>query len=255
MTKQLNYLTNYIGGKSGLRKTLAQYIPEDIGSYIEVFGGGAWLLFYREKWANLEVYNDLDKNLYNLFNVIKFHPEAFIKEFRFMLNSRDIFNDMKDFAPVTDIQKAAKFFYLLQRSYGAKKGVFATARNGESSGGKSQCGIIERVAKCALRLDKVYIENLDFEELIRRYDIENAFFYLDPPYTKGAGYDIVSTKKFEHERLKNTLLEIKGRFMLSYDDSPEIRKMYKDFNIRGAERKNNLSAKNAKYKEVIITNY
>lgn len=250
-----NYFINWIGGKRLLRKYIAELIPTDISSYIEVFGGGAWVLFYKERWANLEVYNDLDNNLYNLFSVVKYHAEAFAKEFQFMINSRKLFKDMLDFKPITDIQKAAQFFFLIQRSYGAKMEQFAYGRNGNSSCAKSQNNIIERVFSTSKRLDKVYIENLDFEDLIKRYDCENAFFYLDPPYTKGQGYNVVKTKDFEHERLFNCLKNLKGKWLLSYNDSEEIRKLYKDYNIIEIERNNSLSNKRNIYKELLIKNY
>ena len=255
MTKQTNYFINWIGGKRLLRKTISELIPEDIKSYIEVFGGGAWVLFYKERWANLEVYNDLDNNLFNLFSVVKYHAEEFYREFLYMLNSRKLFNIMRDYIPITDIQRAARFFFLLQRSYGSKRGQFAYARNGASGSAKSQLNIIERVRCTANRLDKVIIENEDFEDIFRRYDYESAFFYLDPPYTEGEGYATVKTKDFEHERLFNCLKNIKGRWLLSYNDSPKIRELYKDYTIIEVERRNILSKDKGSYKELLIKNY
>lgn len=251
MATKTNYFINWIGGKRLLRKTIAELIPEDIKSYIEVFGGGAWVLFYKAKWANLEVYNDLDNNLYNLFTIVKYHAEAFEKEFQFMINSRKGFKDMLEFKPLTDIQRAAKFFFLLQRSYGAKMGQFAYG----SRCATSQNNIIERVKSVSVRLDKVYIENLDFEDLIRRYDHKDAFFYLDPPYTKGLGYQIVKTKDFEHDRLFNCIKNIKGRWLLSYDDNAYIRQLYKDYKIIEVSRVNLLGSKSGEYKELLIKNY
>lgn len=253
--KNQNYFINWIGGKRLLRKHIAELIPKDIASYIEVFGGGAWVLFYKERWANLEVYNDLDNNLYNLFSVVKYHAEAFAKEFQFMINSRKLFKNMLDFKPITDIQKATQFFFLLQRSYGAKMEQFAYGRNGNSSCAKSQINIIERVFSTSKRLDKVYIENLDFEELIQRYDCETAFFYLDPPYTKGQGYKVVKTKNFEHERLFNCLKNIKGRWLLSYNDCEFIKELYKDYKIIEITRNNTINKNGGKYKELLIKNY
>lgn len=257
MTTKTNYFINWIGGKRALRKTIAELIPTDIKSYIEVFGGGAWVLFYKDKWANLEVYNDFDNNLYNLFTVVKYHSEEFEKEFRFMINCRKGFQDMLEFKPLTDIQRAAKFFFLLQRSYGAKMRQFAYGRNGNSGSAKSQNNIIERIKSTSLRLDKVYIENLDFENLIKRYDHEDAFFYLDPPYVKGKDsvYNIVKVKDFEHERLFNCIKNIKGRWLLSYDDNEYIRNLYKDFNIIEVSRLNTLSKYRTTYNEILIKNY
>ena len=65
------YLINWIGGKRQLREAVSKLIPENITSYIEPFGGGGWVLFYYQKWAELEVYNDLDGRLVNLFRVVK----------------------------------------------------------------------------------------------------------------------------------------------------------------------------------------
>lgn len=254
MTKD-NYFINWIGGKRLLRAKIAELIPQDIGSYIEPFGGGAWVLFYKDKWANLEIYNDLDKDLYNLFNIVKFHPDEFVKEFKWMINCRHLFKQTLESKPLTDIQRAAKFFYLIQRSYGAVRTQFAYARNGKESSGKSHFNIINRVLATAKRIDKVIVENLDFEELIRRYDCESAFFYLDPPYSKGQGYATTSTKNFGHERLRDCLKNIKGKWLLSYDDSDYIRELYAEFNIIETSRNNLLSSKKGAYKELLIKNY
>lgn len=255
-TKNDNYLINWIGGKRLLRKKIEELIPTDIGSYIEPFGGGAWVLFYKERWANLEVYNDLDCNLYNLFNVVKYHPDEFIKDLQWMLNCRSLFKQTLNSIPITDIQKASKFFYLLQRSFGSKRTHFGTVRNGLASSGKSHANIINRIRSITQRLDKVTIENLDFEEILTKYDCESAFFYLDPPYSKGEGYATTSTKDFAHKRLCECLKNIKGRWLLSYDDSEFIRSLYKDFKIVEVSRLTTLNAtRNGIYKELFISNY
>ncbi len=89
-----DHLITWVGGKRLLRKTIIELIPYDsIKSYIEPFGGGAWVLFGKDKHAKLEVYNDLDNRLTNLFKIVKFHPEALIKELEFSLNSRKQFAD------------------------------------------------------------------------------------------------------------------------------------------------------------------
>lgn len=111
------------------------------------------------------------------------------------------------------------------------------------------------------RLDKVMIENRDFETLIKQYDFEDAFFYCDPPYSQGCGYDVTSTKDFDHERLREVLGNIKGRFLLSYDDSPKIRELYKGFEMIEVERLNGINnrsdVENRKkiFRELLIANY
>ena len=111
------------------------------------------------------------------------------------------------------------------------------------------------------RLDKVLIENRDFEKLIKQYDFEDAFFYCDPPYSKGCGYEVTSTENFDHERLREVLGNIQGRFLLSYDDSPKIRELYKGFEMIEVERLNGINNKqgtsreNKIFKELLIANY
>jgi DNA adenine methylase len=68
----------WIGGKRLLRKEIAKYVPQGIQGYIEPFGGAAWVMLFRERWAGLEVYNDLDNRLVNLFLQVKYHPEELI---------------------------------------------------------------------------------------------------------------------------------------------------------------------------------
>lgn len=118
--KQYKYLIGWIGGKSLLRKTIAALIPQKIPTYIEPFGGAAWVLFYKDKWAELEIYNDIDCRLVNLFNVVKYHPCELARQMCYMLSSRQQFSDMLKYEGFTDIQRAAKFLYVIAHSFGAK---------------------------------------------------------------------------------------------------------------------------------------
>ena len=108
------------------------------------------------------------------------------------------------------------------------------------------------------RFSSVVIEQKNYDNLIKVYDRPKAFFYLDPPYSKGEGYEVCSTKDFEHEKLAETLKNIKGKFLLSYDDSKLIRKLYKGFDIIEISRHkgiNNYCPKGREYKELLIKNY
>jgi len=261
MTIDKKSLINWVGGKRLLRKTIEPLIPKDITSYIEPFGGGAWILLYKEKWANLEVYNDLDGRLVNLFRIVKYHPNALKEELNYLLGSREMFFQFLNGTFITDIQKAAQFYFTITRSFGGKGKTFGVTKKSDGGACKSQKNVFDRIDAIHKRLDKVLIENRDFEKLINQYDIEGAFFYCDPPYSQGCGYDVISTKDFDHERLRNTLKNIKGRFLLSYDDSPYIRELYKDFEIIEVTRLNGINNRggnnraNKYYKELLIANY
>ena len=262
MTIDRKCLINWVGGKRLLRKTIAPLIPTDIKSYIEPFGGGAWVLFYKDKWADLEVYNDLDGRLTNLFRIVKYHPNAFKEEFKYLLGSREMFLQFLAAKPYTDIQKAVQFYFLITRSFGGRGETFGTVKKSSGGASKSQKNVAEKIDAIHNRLDKVMIENRDFERLIKQYDFEDAFFYCDPPYTYGCGYEITTTEGFEHERLRDTLKDIKGRFLLSYDDSPKVRVLYKGYEMIEVERLNGINnkdggtqRKNKMFKELLIANY
>lgn len=255
-----NGLIGWIGGKKILRKTIAPLIPADIDSYIEPFGGAAWVMLYKEKWADLEIYNDLDGRLVNLFRIVKYHPKAFIEEIKYLLGSREMFTQYLNGTFLTDIQRAVQFFFIVTRSFGGNCRTFGVSRRKMSSACRTENAIMEKVNCIHERFERVLIENRDFETLIKQYDYEGAFFYCDPPYSCGTGYATTSTKKFEHERLKNVLDNVKGRFLLSYDDSPKIRNLYKDYEMIEVARHNGinhrLDATHKKvYNELLIANY
>ena len=117
----------WIGGKSLLAKRIVSLFPDNIGRYIEVFGGGASVLFYKEKHAPFEVYNDADSQLVNLFKCVKFHRSELQREISTYINSREVFEDIKELASIrglTDIQRAAMFFVQAKISYGADRRSF-----------------------------------------------------------------------------------------------------------------------------------
>lgn len=242
-----------IGGKKLLRKTICEHFPES-GSYdryIEVFGGAGWVLFYKDKHANLEVYNDADGELVNLMRCIKYHAGELQREIDGYCNAREFFEDVTEQMGVrglTDIQRAARYFYNIKISFGA---------NGRQFGcnTKNLAKSIEYLTDVQRRLmmPSVVIEHKDFENLIKVYDRPTAFFYCDPPYHTTEKYYNVQFTESDHKRLYNTLAAIKGKFLLSYNDDDFVRDLYKNFNIAPVERNNNLS--NGKFKELIITNY
>jgi DNA adenine methylase len=262
MTIDRKCLINWVGGKRLLRKTIAPLIPKDIKSYIEPFGGGAWVLFYKDRWADLEIYNDLDGRLVNLFRIVKYHPNAFKEEYRDLLGSREMFMQFLNGTFITDIQKAVQFYFLITRSFGGRGETFGTVKKSSGGASKSQRNVLDKIDAIHKRLDKVMVENRDFEKLIKQYDFEDAFFYCDPPYTAGCGYEVTTTEGFDHERLRDTLKNIKGRFLLSYDDSPKVRELYKGYEMIAVERLNGINnksgadgRKNKMFKEVLIANY
>jgi len=142
--------------------------------------------------------------------------------------------------------------YLITRSFGSKGDSFGTS---QKRGTSSMYNRLERIKELHKRLDMVIIENLSYEQVIDKYDTKSNFFYCDPPYMLGYTYE--NSKQFSHEELCKKLKGIKGRFILSYDDNPEVLKLYKGFDIRHVTRTKGINRKEGKseFKEVIIANF
>ena len=114
----------WIGGKKALRGKIVEQFPAHgtYNRYIEVFGGAGWVLFSSDRHATMEVYNDVNGNLINLFRCIKYHPDAVQDELQYILLSREQFYDAREQIEIrgmTDIQRAARFFVLIKESFGA----------------------------------------------------------------------------------------------------------------------------------------
>lgn len=247
----MNSFIAWIGGKKALRQQITALFPESFDCYVEVFGGAGWVLFYKDCHAKKEVFNDLNSELINLYRCIKYHPEELQKQFEWNLLSRELFNQCRDMSleHLTDIQRAARYFFLIKESFGSKMTSF---RTGAFDLQKS----IDYLLEVQKRLKNVLIENLDFERLIQIYDRENTLFYLDPPYYGTERYYEEKFSAGDHERLKSCLDTVNGKFILSYNDCPYIRALYRDYDLREVSRMNSLSSENRTgYKELLIKNY
>lgn len=222
--------------------------------YIEVFGGAGWVLFGKDKLpSQLEVFNDVDSNLVNLYRCIKYHCGELQRELDWLLISREQFSDCKksfELSGLTDIQRAARYFLIIKISFGADRKTFGTAK-------KNLANSIEYLPEIKERLKEVVVENKDFEDLIKVYDRQNALFYLDPPYYGTEKYYDSSFTIADHKRLAARLKIIKGKFILSYNNDSFIKDLYADFFIEEVSRNNNLATKvkSGSYDELIISNF
>lgn len=251
----------YIGGKRILSKRIVEMIastPHD--GYAEVFVGMGGVFLRRTHAPKVEVINDYNYEVANFFRVLQVHYTAFLDWLRHYVTSRRHFEDLKatDPARLTDMQRAARFLYLQRLAFGGKVagqnyGVDATG--GARFNMTRLAPILEDVHE---RLSGVVIECLPWQDFIGRYDRKGMLFYLDPPYygnecDYGAG--LFSRDQFDD--MAAMLRRIKGRFILSLNDRPEVREIFKAFTITGVETTYTIAGSdNAKrVGEVIITNY
>lgn len=257
--KKLTSPFGWVGGKSRLAKDIVKHIPQHT-LYIEVFGGALSVLYAKPKFLPIqkyrEVVNDINGELINLHRQIQTHPETLQQFLSNMLISRDIFNAIKKgcYMPHNDIERAAIYYYLLTQSFGSKGENFAMAA--KSRGPKD---IYKSFMKWSQRLRFVTIEHMSYDKLITEYDKAEAFFYCDPPYIGTESYYKLP-KSFtidDHIKLRDLLSQIKGKFLLSYNDCEVARDLYKDFYITQTKEitytlcKN----KNKSVKEIFISNY
>jgi DNA adenine methylase len=247
----------WIGGKRLLREQISRFVPEQdipfkarkIHYYVEVFGGVAWMLLYKPRWFMYEIYNDANGDLVNLFNVMKYHPHELWREFRLMPDSQEMFDYFKTNRPITDVQRAAACYVKYAHSFSGRGETYAFKPN-------SMTVLARKILALAKRLDKVAVTQDGFERVIKRFDRENVFLYLDPPYYGCEHLYDATIGTNDHIRLRDMLREFAGKFALSYNDHPAIRELYKDFRIETiTTRYSALGTDRKSVNELLILNY
>lgn len=220
----------WIGGKRRLAKTILPLFPEH-QCYVEPFAGGAAMFFMRPEPAKVEVLNDVNSDLVNLYRVVQHHLEELVRQFKWALVSRQMFKWLQDTRPetLTDIQRAARFFYLQHMAFGAKVSGQSFGVATTTKPGLNLLRIEERLSEAHLRLAQVFIENQTWQEVVKRYDRPHTLFFMDPPYWQTAGYG-GDFPWAEYEQLASTLANIKGKAILTLNDHPDIRNLFSRFN-------------------------
>jgi len=248
----------YIGAKHYLHKFLLNILPDDYEkkTYVEVFGGSAKFLFYK-KPSKIEVLNDKDDYIVNLYRVLFYNYKEFKNYFLHLsLCSRTEFDRIKEKLRNNDfndaIEKAYCYLYYLSYSFSTSLKNFDSSF--EALKKKKILSILKIIYKAKKRLNNVIIENLDFRELIDKYDSKDTIFYCDPPYY-GLNLYRLSFSEKDHLDLYTKLKNIKGKFILSYNEADEILNLYKDFNIEKIAYESKSLRKGTQYNELIIYNY
>lgn len=225
---------------------------------LSLLWGGGWV-FWKKRFSKVEVLNDTNKDLINLYKIVKYHPDEFVKQFDFELISRFVFDNIKkqNIDNLTDIQKAARFYYLQSLSFGGKN---TDQRFGVFIDRKFRLNLNElksEILNYHKRLSEATIECLDYKEVIAKYDRDFTFFYLDPPYLGTQDYYTGNLfENSEYYALAEILKNIKGNFILSINDTPKTREIYKDFQIKEVKTTYSLYPDNNKeITELLIKNF
>jgi DNA adenine methylase len=221
----------YIGGKSKLSKTIIEMMPAH-KAYCEVFAGAAWV-FFRKPPSKYEVINDLDSDLICFYRVLQNHLEEFLRQFKWLLASREWFEYFKRqqaAAGLTDIQRAARYYYLQRMCFAGRVRGRTFGASPMSRPRINLLRIEEELSEVHLRLTGVTIEHLPWQQFIKTYDKPGTLFFLDPPYYKAPYYNH-NFKIGDFEELADILAGIKSHFVLSINDHPEMRSVFKCFRI------------------------
>ena len=245
----------YIGGKNRLAREIISLFPEHV-TYVEAFAGGAQVFFHKEA-SKVEVLNDLDFEIVNFFRICQHHYEELVRYLRYCLISRRWHDLLAAEKPesLTDIQRAGRFFYLQKNSFG---GLILKQHY--------HYGVIQRpnynpnripaIIKAAhQRLQGVQIESLPYEQILERYDRPTTLFYLDPPYWRRKLYKFNFTDE-DFLKLEERLRRVTGKFILSLDDHPEVRRIFARWHILEAKLGYTAQRQVGKqYSEVLIMNF
>ena len=228
-------------------------------TYAEPFVGMGGVFLRRTQKPPSEVINDLSGDVANFFRILQRHYVQFMETLKFQLTSRREFERLSATDPhtLTDLERAARFLYLQKTAFGGK----VTGRTfGVKPGGYPANFNVTKLGPVLEdlheRLAGVVIEALPYDEFIRRYDRDGTLFYLDPPYWGTEDYYGKSLfTRSDFKQLSMQLGAIKGRFILSLNDVPEIRILFRDFHIKNVQVRYFLSQNQSKRAgELIISN-
>lgn len=247
----------WIGGKRRLANKILPMFPEH-QCYVEPFAGAAALFFMKEP-SKVEVINDINGELVNLYRVVKHHLEEFVSQFKYALVSRQMYEweQMKQPETLTDIQRAARFFYLQKLAFGGKvKGqTFGTATTSKPR--LNLLRIEEDLSEAHLRLSQTQIENVTWQECVKKYDRSHTFIYMDSPYWGTEGYG-VEFGLDQYDEMAEAAKTMKGKTIISVNDIPEMRKAFKGLKMESVNINYTVGGGNKKTppkKELIIRNF
>jgi DNA adenine methylase len=232
-----------------LKNQIIELIPSH-KTYVEPFVGGGSVFFGRKTKSDIEVINDLDKDIYDIYQDMKDVGDSMIN--RSFISDRKTFEDLMKKTVFINIED--RLFRNLYLSFISYCGV-RDSYGGDNKNRGSNSGSKWKTDKWMKRLENVRIYNNDARDVIKKYDSIDTFFYLDPPYSKlkkDWGY---TCNTINNTDMLEILKSIKGKFLMSYDDTPENRSLFKDFTILSVNTLYQMGLKDRKMNEIFIMNY
>jgi DNA adenine methylase len=248
----------YIGGKRRLAAEICRRIAAiPHRSYAEAFVGMGGIFFRRAVTPPAEVINDRNGEVANLFRILQRHYPQFMETMRFQITSRREFERLKasDPATLTDLERAGRFLYLQRLAFGGKVAGQTFGVDPRGSAGFNLMRLAPLLEDVHERLAGVVIENLDWLAFVDRYDRAETLFYLDPPYWNGENdYGKGMFDRSQFQAIADRMAALKGRFILSINDLPEVRTIFSRFSIEPVELTYSISGgRGTQARELIVT--
>lgn len=225
------------GGKSRYAQWILDQAP-DHHCYVEVFGGAAGVLVNKPP-STVEIYNDLDGDLVQFFEVLRDRHDELVEWLETVPYSRELHEEWADlyyhgYRPSEPVLRAGQFFFLRYAQWGgiySEPAGFGTSK--VSSSATSFANKIDRLDEFAERFDAVTIENLSWNGVIEKYDATETWFYCDPPYVHKEGYYPID--EIDHDAFVECLHDCEGNWIVSYGDT--LPDGFEDFPIVDREGK------------------
>lgn len=227
-------VAGWLGGKKHLHGTIIDRIDRIAHkTYVEPFVGMGGVFLRRKFRPRLEVANDRNSEVVNLFRILQRHLPQLMEVMRFQVASRSEFERLRktDPATLTDLERAARFLYLQRLAFGGQvDGVFGVSA---TTAPRFSLSRLEPLLDAAhSRLQSVVFECLDWSDVVTRYDSPETLFYLDPPYFGGEkDYGPGLFQRSDFARMAEALAGIEGAFILSLNDTPEVRDIFGGFHM------------------------
>ena len=227
----------------GGEKNLARRIVERVEAiphicYAEPFVGMGGVFLRRRRRPKSEIVNDIDAAVVNVFRIMRGHPAELGRQFDGSVSSRAEFRSLLESPPAVlpDVQRAARFAYIQRLSYGGRPATEATPGQFGPSPQEPARYSVNRMRQLVetahMRLQGVHVECLEWDAFILRYDRPHTLFYVDPPYfgfENECGRGLFA--RANYARMAVILGDLRGRFILSINDVPEIREIFAGFTI------------------------
>lgn len=248
--------------RAGSKSRLVQHLLPHIAAvphtcFVEPFCGTCSVLMGKPR-SKVEVVNDTDGALVNALRQIQHHPAELKRELRWAINSRAELHARRAQPGLTEIQRAASYLFLNNISFGGDCQSFGVSRRSAGGGAVTPLSrIFRQAASLHARLERVAIEQLDWERCLALYDTPETLFFCDPPYVGGSVKAYAAWTNEDVARFHAALAKLQGRWIVTLNDSPEVRAIFAGCTFTAFSRQRSISNTRADtrqtYREIVIT--